>query len=435
MERIISPPLDRRLQKRYQMLVESHMQAASDLAAGVSSLPSTKTAFAATQAAWRFLNNDRVSLPALVQPLREVGVARCESLESDFVLLVHDWCKLSFDQGKDDEVQLTHDTDIGYELTTALLVSPDDGAPLAPMEMHLRTARGTLSTREVAPRTRPHLEQVLPTMKASQTWGLSKPIVHVIDREADSVDHYRRWDAAGHKFLIRGDDRRVKWNGESILLSEICSKLKRQQAFRRAGDGEHHGKTAELYVAETDVVLNRPAKKSVKGKKFEKPGPPLKLRLIVVELRNATGKVLARWTLLTNVPASMASAEQLARCYYWRWRIESFFKLLKSHGHQLEHWQQQSGPAIARRLLIASMACVVVWQLQADTSPAAAELKDVLVALSGRQTKRSRPHTAPALLAGLWTLLSMLALLEHYELNEIKQLAKLLPTLNINQVV
>jgi hypothetical protein len=139
--------------------------------------------------------------------------------------------------------------------------------------------------------------------------------------------------------------------------------------------------------------------------------------------------------LLTNVAASLASAEQLARCYYWRWRIESFFKLLKSHGHQLEHWQQQSGSAIARRVLIASMACVVVWQLQADASPAATELKDVLVALSGRQTKRSRPHTAPALLAGLWTLLSMLALLEHYELDEIKQLAKLLPTFNINQVV
>ena len=43
------------------------------MAAGVKSLPSTKTAFAATQAAWRFLNNDRVTLPALVEPLREVG--------------------------------------------------------------------------------------------------------------------------------------------------------------------------------------------------------------------------------------------------------------------------------------------------------------------------------------------------------------------------
>lgn len=427
MKRIIPPPLDRRLQNRYVMLVESHMQAASDLAAGVASLPSTKTAFAATQAAWRFLNNDRVPLSALVEPLREVGCARCESVQSDFVLLVHDWCKLSYSKGKKDLVQLTHETDIGYELTTALLVSPDDGAPLAPMEMHLRTRRGTLSTREVAPRTRPHLEQVLPTMKAAETWGLSKPIVHVIDREADSVDHYRRWEAAGHQFVIRGDDRRIKWNGESWLLSEIRSKLRRQQAFRRVGEGEHQGKRAELWVAETEVVLHRPAKKSVKGKKFDKPGPPLPLRFIVVQLRNSRGKVLAEWMLLSNVPASWASADHLARCYYWRWRIETFFKLLKSHGHQLEHWQQQTGSAIARRLLIAAMACVVVWQLQSDTSPAATALKDVLIRLSGRQMKRNRPHTHPALLAGLWTLLSMLALLEHYKLDEIKRLAEILP--------
>jgi hypothetical protein len=77
------------------------------------------------------------------------------------------------------------------------------------------------------------------------------------------------------------------------------------------------------------------------------------------------------------------------------------------------------------------MACVVVWQLQADDSPAAQEFKNVLVKLSGRQTKRTRPHTAPALLAGLWTLLSMLALLEHYRLRDLKRLsASLLPLLD-----
>ena len=128
-------------------------------------------------------------------------------------------------------------------------------------------------------------------------------------------------------------------------------------------------------------------------------------------------------------PFAWATTEQLARCYYWRWRIESYFKLLKSHGQQLEEWQQASGAGIARRLLIASMACVIVWQLQADTSLAAAHFKNVLVRLSGRQTKRSRPHTAPALLAGLWVLLSMLSLLDHYSLRQLKGLIKNLPYL------
>ena len=158
------------------------------------------------------------------------------------------------------------------------------------------------------------------------------------------------------------------------------------------------------------------------GKAFEVAGRPLTLRYIVVQLRDGKGRVLAEWMLLTNA-SRCVHAEHLARCYYWRWRIESYFKLLKSHGQQLEQWQQETGPAIARRLLVASMACVVVWQLQADDSPQATELKAILIRLSGRQMKRNRPHTAPALLAGLWVLLSMLALLEHYDLDDLRRLA------------
>jgi Transposase DDE domain len=426
MQGIATVPLETRLQRRYVMLVQSHLRSAPAMAAGVAALPGAGLSFASTQGAWRFLNNERVTLSALVAPLRQVGVERCQRLDAPFVLLVHDWSKLAFDDHKDDLVQLTHQTDIGYELTTALLVSADDGAPLAPMEMHLRTAGGMLSTRIPAPRVWGHLEQVLPTMRASRGWGLDRPILHVIDREADSVDHYRRWDAANELFLIRADDRRVKWEGKSALLSEIAPTLRKQRKFACGGTAEYQGRTAQLWVAEASVVLHRPAKKNVRGKKYEKPGRPLPLRLVVVQVRNAAGKVLAQWFLLTNAPDSIA-AEKLARCYYWRWRIESFFKLLKSHGQQLEHWQQTTGPAIARRLLIAAMACVTVWQLQADPSPRAQQLKTLLIRLSGRQMKRTKPVTAPALLAGLWTLLSILNLLEHDNVRHLRQLAQQLP--------
>ena len=70
---ITLPALERRLQKRYLIMLQSHMRSAPDLAAGVASLPSSGSAFAATQAAWRFLNNDRVPLSALVEPMRVVG--------------------------------------------------------------------------------------------------------------------------------------------------------------------------------------------------------------------------------------------------------------------------------------------------------------------------------------------------------------------------
>lgn len=396
----------------------------------MSALPDVNSAFAATQGAWRFLNNERVTLAALASPLRAAAVERANADDSvGFHMLVHDWCKLTFVFPKDDEIRLTHEQDVGYELTTALLVSGANGAPLAPMEMHLKTAEGVLSTRSGV-RDVSHLEQVLPTMKAAGAWGLSKPLLHVIDREADSVDHLRKWNLAGQLFLIRSDRRIVKWNGETTHTEAIAKRLRQQKKFESVGTALHQGKSTQLWVAETEVVLFRPAKKTVNKKRITVAGPELTLRLIVVQLRNGQGKILAEWLLLTNAPATLAPAEKLAYCYYWRWRIESYFKLLKSHGQQLESWQQETGMAIARRLLIASMACVTVWHLQANESPLATELKNVLVRLSGRQTKRKTPHTAPALLAGLWVLMSMLELLKHVDLNRLKQLADQIPYLN-----
>ena len=112
----------------------------------------------------------------------------------------------------------------------------------------------------------------------------------------------------------------------------------------------------------------------------------------------------------------------IALWYYWRWKIESFFKLLKSAGHQLEAWQQESAPAIAKRLLVASMACVTVWAIAADQSPEAAELRVLLVKLSGRQMKRNKPVSHPALLAGLWVLLSMLEVMDSVSPEELRRL-------------
>lgn len=385
-------------------------------------------------AAWRFYNNPRIEMSELIEPLRAYARLRLTDTECPFVMLVHDWCKLSYPghASKLDQAQLAQANNRGYELSSVLAVSGLDGAPLAAMEIHLKTADGILSTRDPAPPDEHHLEQVLPTMEASRSWGLGCPALHVIDREADSVGHFRAWHAAGHFFLVRGHDHRVvKWEERKKNRKQIAEELRKRGEFRHGGEAAYQGVAAQLWVAETEVILDQPARTMIpirkgakKKKQVEVPGPPLTLRLVIVQVRDDEGRILATWYLLTNAPATMASALQLARCYYWRWRIESYFKLLKSHGQQLEHWLQETGAAIFRRLLVATMACVTVWQLMADPSPAASDLKDVLIRLSGRQTKRSQPHTAPALLAGLWVLLAALSYLEHHDHQILKKLVQ-----------
>jgi hypothetical protein len=78
---------------------------------------------------------------------------------------------------------LSHERNIGYELTTHLLVDAQTGSPIAPCEMHLKTATKVHSTRE-AVEDMIHLDQLLPKMEASKDWDLLSQIVYVIDREA-----------------------------------------------------------------------------------------------------------------------------------------------------------------------------------------------------------------------------------------------------------
>ena len=185
----------------------------------------------------------------------------------------------------------------------------------------------------------------------------------------------------------------------------------------------HHGKKHWQWIAETTVSVTRPARPSrKKSPKPSVPGVAVAARLIVSRIIAQDGTILAEWFLLSNL--TEVDAATLALWYYWRWRIESFFKLLKSAGHQLESWQQESALAIAKRLLVASMACVTVWEIAAANSSSAAELRALLVKLSGRQLKKKQLPTYPALLDGLWALLAMLDIMATYTpelLDELRQ--------------
>ena len=157
-------------------------------------------------------------------------------------------------------------------------------------------------------------------------------------------------------------------------------------------------------------------------------GAKLPLRLVVSEGRDGDGTLLATWMLLTNVPAAV-SAGEVALWYSWRWRVKSYFKLLKGAGLHLKHWQQETASAVAKRLLVASMACVVVWQIARSETAEAADVRRLLMRLSGRRMRRGVESTEPAPLTGLWVLFVMTRMRRHYDLNDLLRWAQsVLPT-------
>lgn len=424
---IPAPPLlEPRLQRRYRQQVQEQLASPTVVAAGVRSLPGTGRALSATQATYRFFASDAISLPALAFPLLQAARDGIEQECQDYALVVHDWSNLHYagHASKKDRVALSCTNDLGYELQTALLVS-DQGQPISPAYLGLRAANGVHSTACDEVRPAPSvLDGLLPVMDRIASLAWDKPVVHLIDAEADSAAHYRQWSQAGHRFVVRGDEQpRVEFEGRQHALGEVADLLQARDLLRLSREVLYHGKKAQQYVAEAAVVLTRAARphRDDGEPRRSVPGEALPLRLVVAEVRDHDGQVLARWLLLSNIEADV-SAETIALWYYWRWQIESYFKLLKSAGLELEHWQQETAKAIARRLLVAAMACVLVWRLERDMSEPAAKMKTILIRLSGRQMKRSRPVTAPALLAGLWVLLAMLDLLEAQDLGELRAL-------------
>jgi len=408
-------------------MVQGHLSPAQQLAAGIRALPGASTTWAAVQGAYRFLNNPRLTLGTLLLPLLEAAHhAVSESCDSH-VLAVHDWSLVKFRRhaSKKDRMAVGKNPwKEGYELHSCLLVSDRGGDPLAPVSLGLHAADGVHCTRAV--KVRPALsvlDELDPIMSFVEQQAFSKPVVHLIDAEADSVAHYRLWSTrAGRQYLVRVDDRLVEYQGQELRCAAVQKLLREQGCFVFSREVNYHGRPARQYVAEAAVRLTRPGQQNrADGSKARVSGPPLNLRLVISEVRSATGELLATWYLLTNVSSDVPAAT-VALWYYWRWRVESFFKLLKSAGLNLEDWRQESAGAIARRLLVASMACVIVWQLVRNTAPEAEETRRFLVRLSGRQMAQGKSFTEPALLAGLWMLLNLQTVLDTYDESALRRM-------------
>jgi len=401
-------------------------------------MPQVSLPFAATQAAWRFYANEEVTLRQLAGPLIERARAGVRDSCDAYALVVMDWSNLHFvnHESKRDRVELSKPEDLGYELLSALVVSDRDGSPIAPACLDLRAKDGIHTTRsDQILKPVSALDGLEPLMGAVEGQALGRPLMHIIDREADSVGHYRRWAGQGKKFLVRANDPRfVLHEGRERRLIDVAKGLHKKGLLTEAREVSIRGQKAWQFVGETQVVLHRPARshrvtgrgKNKKTRHKNIPGPPLTLRLITSEVRDGEGKLLARWLLLSNAPGAV-SAATLALWYYWRWRIESYHKLLKGAGLQVQQWLQQDAAALGKRLATAAMAAVIVWHLARDSSPPAHELRQVLVRLSGRQIKRGKElptFSEPALLAGLGVLMPMLCMLEEYSVEELIHLAR-----------
>ena len=396
-------------------MVESHLKTSQRLATASHAKQGTASSFAATQAAWRFYAHEKTTLSKLSAPLMAASCDGIEEYCTDYALIVHDWSVLNYwnHDSKTDRKGF-HGTACGYELQSSIVLSDNNGLPLGVMAQNLSTQNGIWSSYQgdEVQEEKEHLQELAQRVQWLEKQAIDKKPVHIVDREGDAVEWLRA--CTNSLWLIRcRKTSTVVFGDKRYKIQELAKQL---AVAPQAREVRYRGKIAYQAIADCPVTITRPAQPKRQAALIK--GEPIAAHLVVSRITDANGKILAEWYLLSNAPVN---AQILATWYYWRWQIECFFKLLKQHGLQLEDWQQESGLAIAKRLLIASQACILVWQLQYDDTPPAHEIKHFLVRLCGRQMKKNRPITPSALLEGLWLFLTLMDTLDHYPIEQLRQ--------------
>lgn len=236
-------------------------------------MPNEITSFASTQAAWRFYKNDSVTLQKLQEPLLQAAHDNAVTHCKDYALIIHDWSRLNYrkHQSKLDKYQISHETDVGYDLQSSLLISDKTGLPLAPVAQRLVTANGSYSSYKnnaLDENVASHLDEVTTCIDYLQQQPFTKPLVHIIDREADSIGHIRQWHENGYLWLTRAK------NNTTVtfeLQIQTCPQIANTLSFKKIREVSYHGKPQWQWVAEADVVISRDAHVQKNQKKQRLP--------------------------------------------------------------------------------------------------------------------------------------------------------------------
>ena len=243
------------------------------------------------------------------------------------LLAIHDWSTLSFGghASKTDRVELTHAKDVGYDLATVLMVRGDDGAPIAPALVSLTTAEGVLSTRDDAPAADLcHIDQVREAMQLRR-----RPEVrHTLGSRDRPRGGFGQSLAAMERRRTPGAGPRRRSQGPLRRARNVVGCDRRSTPPGRRFQGRWHGaisRSVGAVVRRRD--RGRPAPTGQTECRAARRSKSLghHCHCVWSSPRSAIskGRVLARWLLLTNVPAALGDTATIARWYYFRWRIES----------------------------------------------------------------------------------------------------------------
>ncbi len=339
------------------------------------SFPKIASSPSQLEAMYRFFGSEHVQWEAVLAPHVAATIARCEA--EGVVIVVHDTTEFSFaTEDAREGMGYLAAGGRGFEGHFALAVSAQgEGAPLGVLGLlpHVRPQR---SRKPGEPRVkkpkRPRHEleadrwRKLAVSTERQLSETTKKI-HVMDSAADSYPLFCELVDENISFVIRGHyDRHLQGK---VRLSEHLDAIE-SRMFREVPISARKGHAPAKHRIRSAIKRNaRQATLHIKATSLELPrplhdkesAPSLSLNVVHVREHDAPeGMVPVEWTLLTTEPIDTPEAvERIVDMYRARWRIEEFFKALKT-GCAYESRQLMSVHALLNALAVLAP---IAWRL------------------------------------------------------------------------
>jgi len=369
---------DARLGKRFSMLMEQLSQGLG------RTIPLACGDWAATKAAYRFLDNDRVSEAEILAGHFQATRERFAAVEGP-VLVLHDTIEFSYTRENAQAIGLTHMVAKGHKdkkgrqrmhtvcgiLMHSSLAVTTNGLPLGLAAIKLWTrkkfkginalkgqtidgGKHSVNTTRIPIEEKESIRWLENARQATANLGAPERCVHIGDRESDSYELFCECQSLKSHFVFRTCvDRRCGEGDETII--EVMEEEPVRAVHRvEVMDAKGKPSTAVLEIKYHQLVVCPPLGK-------EKRYGNLTLTVIhATERGTPKDRDPIEWKLVTDLPVTCKSdAIEKLEWYALRWKIETFHKVLKS-GCRAEDSKLRTAERLAN--LIALM-CILAWRV------------------------------------------------------------------------
>jgi Transposase DNA-binding/Transposase Tn5 dimerisation domain len=348
---------DRRLTKRFIKLTR-------DIAAKPeASVPQVCGSWAATKAAYRFWDDEKVTPEAIRAAHREKAVERAKGYRT--VLALQDTTSLNYTKHRATEGLglLDGPGSQGVHVHSVLAVSPD-GVPCGLIHQQVWSRdlqkKGKKEKRKQLPIEEKESYRWLQSLEATkQAMDDETHIITIADREADIFELFALPRPHNMDLLIRaaqdrrvqGGDQEMRKLGESVEAVPTSMEMMTTHLEHKPGSPAR-----DVTFALRWRTISLPAP----DHKKKKYAPITLTAILVTETAPPEGVEPLSWLLLTTLPVQTFS--QAAQCVLWyryRWLIERYHFVLKS-GCRLEDLQLETAQRLERAL---ATYCIVAWRL------------------------------------------------------------------------